>query len=120
MYRKAYLNVGYCRYRGMKQERNQNMNYPAEYKTLAENEMTYIAGGADYVGLFNYLIGDYLRDMLLGEVRSTVWNAASNTSINPIVDWVKGFMSKNIVMQLGYIYGAVRLGEQVDTYISGK
>ena len=96
------------------------MNYPAKYKTLAENEMTYIAGGADYLGLFNYLIGDYLRDKLLSEVRDTAWNAASAGSVNPIVDWVKGFMKKNIVMQLGYIYGAVRLGQKVDSYMTSK
>ena len=34
------------------------MNYPVEYTVIAENEKIYIEGGADYWGLFNYLIGD--------------------------------------------------------------
>ena len=46
------------------------MNYPVEYTVIAENEKIYIEGGADYWGLFNYLIGDYLRDAVLSETRS--------------------------------------------------
>ena len=45
------------------------MNYPVEYTVIAENEKIYIEGGADYWGLFNYLIGDYLRDAVLSETR---------------------------------------------------
>ena len=41
------------------------MNYPVEYTVITENEKIYIEGGADYWGLFNYLIGDYLRDAVL-------------------------------------------------------
>ena len=43
------------------------MNYPVEYTVIAENEKIYIEGGADYWGLFNYLIGDYLRDAVLSD-----------------------------------------------------
>ena len=50
------------------------MNYPVEYTVIAENEKIYIEGGADYWGLFNYLIGDYLRDAVLSETRSAVWS----------------------------------------------
>ena len=48
------------------------MNYPVEYTVITENEKIYIEGGADYWGLFNYLIGDYLRDSVLSETRSAV------------------------------------------------
>lgn len=36
------------------------MNYPDVYSEIDANEMVYIVGGSpDYMGLFNYLIGNY-------------------------------------------------------------
>lgn len=60
------------------------MNYPVEYTVIAENEKIYIEGGADYWGLFNYLIGDYLRDAVLSETRSAVWSSAKKGSTEPL------------------------------------
>lgn len=41
------------------------LNYPANYQNIAENEMEYLNGGApDFKGLFDYLIGNYARDLL--------------------------------------------------------
>ena len=49
------------------------MNYPDVYSEIDANEMVYIVGGSpDYMGLFNYLIGNYLRDAVLSDARSAV------------------------------------------------
>ena len=58
------------------------MNYPVEYTVITENEKIYIEGGADYWGLFNYLIGDYLRDSVLSETRSAVWSSAKKVLLS--------------------------------------
>ena len=72
------------------------MNYPVEYTVIAENEKIYIEGGADYWGLFNYLIGDYLRDAVLSETRSAVWSSAKKGSTEPLQNWFKNFKSMGI------------------------
>ena len=42
------------------------LNYPANYQNIAENEMEYLNGGApDFKGLFDYLIGNYARDLFM-------------------------------------------------------
>ena len=40
------------------------MNYPVAYAVIPEEEKTYIVGSGDvqYEKLFNYFIGDFLRD----------------------------------------------------------
>ena len=65
-------NAAYKRIKGEKK-----MNYPDVYSEIDANEMVYIVGGSpDYMGLFNYLIGNYLRDAVLSDARSAVWNSA--------------------------------------------
>ena len=54
-----------CKIEGLDSRKENKMNYPVEYTVIAENEKIHIEGGADYWGLFNYLIGDYLRDAVL-------------------------------------------------------
>ena len=94
------------------------MNYPAVYSVIDETEMTYIEGGTpDYMGLFNYLIGNYLRDQVLGDVRSTVWNSAKQFSLTPIKDWAENFWKMNILAKAGYLYGAYHLGETIIGYL---
>ena len=88
------------------------MNYPVEYTVITENEKIYIEGGADYWGLFNYLIGDYLRDSVLSETRSAVWSSAKKGSTEPLQNWIMGM--------IGYIYGIYHLGEKIDTYLTKK
>lgn len=96
------------------------MNYPVEYTVIAENEKIYIEGGADYWGVFNYLIGDYLRDAVLSETRSAVWSSAKKGSTEPLQNWFKNFKSMGIMGMIGYIYGIYHLGEKIDTYLSKK
>ena len=96
------------------------MNYPVEYTVIAENEKIHIEGGADYWGLFNYLIGDYLRDAVLSETRSAVWSSAKKGSTEPLQNWFKNFKSMGIMGMIGYIYGIYHLGEKIDTYLSKK
>lgn len=90
------------------------------YTVIAENEKIYIEGGADYWGLFNYLIGDYLRDAVLSETRSAVWSSAKKGSTEPLQNWFKNFKSMGIMGMIGYIYGIYHLGEKIDTYLSKK
>lgn len=85
------------------------MNYPVEYTVITENEKIYIEGGADYWGLFNYLIGDYLRDSVLSETRSAVWSSAKKGSTEPLQNWFKNFKSMGIMGMIGYIYGIYHL-----------
>ena len=89
------------------------MNYPVEYTVIAENEKIHIEGGADYWGLFNYLIGDYLRDAVLSETRSAVWSSAKKGSTEPLQNWFKNFKSMGIMGMIGYIYGIYHLGEKI-------
>ena len=96
------------------------MNYPVEYTVIAENEKIYIEGGADYWGLFNYILGDYLRDWALGDMRGVLWNSASGTTFEPIKNWFDSFKTKGIVSTIGYIYGMYRVGETIDTYLNKK
>ena len=93
------------------------MNYPAAYEKLTRDEMTYIEGGKDYEGLFNYFIGDYLRDNFRDQLRAAVWSSATEFSFKPFLDWINNLMHMSPVAQLGYLYGAVRLSEVVDGYL---
>ena len=58
------------------------MNYPVAYAVIPEEEMSYISGGKDpnYKGLFDYMMGDYLRDTVKSDVRNAVWNSAKQSS----------------------------------------
>lgn len=45
------------------------MKYPRDCNTLNKEEMTCISGGSA-LDAFNYLFGDWFRDMLLSDIRS--------------------------------------------------
>ena len=95
------------------------MNYPDVYSEIDANEMVYIVGGSpDYMGLFNYLIGNYLRDAVLSDARSAVWNSAKKGSLTPMEDWMKNFWNMNIFAKTGYLYGVFRLGETIMGYLN--
>ena len=94
------------------------MRYPAAYSEIDASEMTYLTGGSpNYIGLFNYLIGDYLRNMVLSDTRSAVWNSAQKGSLEPVKTWVKNFWNMGIVGKIAYLYGAYHLGETVMGYL---
>ena len=94
------------------------MKYPVAYSEIDTNEMIYIAGGSpDYMGLFNYLIGNYLRDTVLSDARAAVWNSAKKGSLTPVEDWFKNFWNMSIFAKVGYIYGAYHLGETIMGYL---
>lgn len=107
-------NAAYKRIKGEKK-----MNYPDVYSEIDANEMVYIVGGSpDYMGLFNYLIGNYLRDAVLSDARSAVWNSAKKGSLTPMEDWMKNFWNMNIFAKTGYLYGVFRLGETIMGYLN--
>lgn len=95
------------------------MNYPVVYSVIAPEEMTYIAGGSpDFTGLFNYLIGDYLCNTVLGDVRSVIWSSATSSSLKPVENWATNFQNLGIVGKVGYLYGVYRLGETIMGYLN--
>ena len=65
------------------------MNYPVAYAVIPEEEKTYIVGSGDvqYEKLFNYFIGDFLRDTVKSDVRNAIWNSAKQSSFTPIANW---------------------------------
>ena len=95
------------------------MNYPVAYAVIPEEEMIYISGGKEpnYKGLFDYFIGDYLRDVVKGDVRDAVWNSAKQSSFTPITNWFKNVDDMGVIGHLGYFYGFYHLWEAVNGYL---
>ena len=95
------------------------MNYPVAYAVIPEEEMIYISGGKEpnYKGLFDYFIGDYLRDVVKGDVRDAVWNSAKQSSFTPITNWFKNVDDMGVIGHLGYFYGLYHLWEAVKGYL---
>lgn len=62
------------------------MNYPVAYAVIPEEEKTYIVGSGDvqYEKLFNYFIGDFLRDTVKSDVRNAIWNSAKRLLSLPL------------------------------------
>lgn len=65
------------------------MNYPVAYAVIPEEEKTYIVGSGDvqYEKLFNYFIGDFLRDTVKSDVRNAIWNSAKQSSFTSLANW---------------------------------
>ena len=61
------------------------MKYPCNYDLLREEEMVYIAGGSA-LDAFNYLFGDWFRDMLLSDIRNATWGSMQQLNVQPVVD----------------------------------
>ena len=96
------------------------MNYPVAYAVIPEEEMSYISGGKEtyYNGLFDYMMGDYLRDTVKSDVRNAVWNSAKQSSFTPLVNWFKTVDDMGVIGQLGNFYGFYHLREAVKGYLS--
>lgn len=85
------------------------MTLPANYSLLAEEEMTYVEGGA-WVDVFNYFIGNYLRDtVVLGGVRTAVWNSIKQGSLTPIVSWYQTIEDMSLFGHLAFFVGCIML-----------
>ena len=93
------------------------MNYPVAYSVIPAEEMTYLYGGEDFKGLFDYMMGDYLRDTVKSDLRSAVWNSAKKGSFTPIVDWYKTASNMSLFGMAGYVYGFYHLWEAVKKYV---
>ena len=95
------------------------LNYPANYQNIAENEMEYLNGGApDFKGLFDHLIGNYARDLFMGNLRSAVWNSAVQSSTEPLMKFGKNFTQMGFAAQALYLYGAYRLAETIFGFLN--
>ena len=93
--------------------------YPANYQNIAENEMEYLNGGApDFKGLFDSLIGNYARDLFMGNLRSAVWNSAVQSSTEPLMKFGKNFTQMGFAAQALYLYGAYRLAETIFGFLN--
>ena len=70
------------------------MKYPCNYDLLREEEMVYIAGGSA-LDAFNYLFGDWFRDMLLSDIRNATWGSMQQLNVQPVVDTGKKIARAN-------------------------
>lgn len=90
------------------------MTLPANYSLLAEEEMTYVEGGA-WAEVFTYLFGNYFRDQVLSGVRSAVWNSAKQGSLTPIVSWYQTIDDMSLFGHLAFFIGCIVLYNQLKT-----
>ena len=93
------------------------IKYPVAYSVITDDEMTYLEGGADFLGLFNWIIGDYLRDTVKNDIRNTIWSSASQMSLEPVKTKAKSYADSNIIVKLGYLYGFYRVFDTVYSYM---
>lgn len=95
------------------------MNYPVAYAVIPEEEKTYIVGSGDvqYEKLFNYFIGDFLRDTVKSDVRNAIWNSAKQSSFTPIANWFKNVDDMGVIAHLGYFYGFWHIWRDVKSYL---
>lgn len=91
------------------------MKYPCNYTVLRKSEMTCITGGSA-LDAFNYLFGDWFRDMLLSDIRSAAWGSMQQKSTQPVVDTGKRIASWAWPAQLAYGYGFYRLALTVKNF----
>lgn len=91
------------------------MNYPSVYTTLSTEEMTYLTGGTA-LDAFNYLLGDWLRDKVLSDLRNTLWNSMKDVSVEPVKTTGKKIFGWGFPAQIAYGYGVFRLFETVKKY----
>ena len=91
------------------------MKYPRDCNTLNKEEMTCISGGSA-LDAFNYLFGDWFRDMLLSDIRSAAWGSMQQLSVQPVVDTGKRIASWFWLAQLAYGYGFYRLFQTVKSF----
>lgn len=80
------------------------INYPAAYNAIAEEEMVYVEGG-DALDLFDYFIGNYMRDQVLSGVRGAVWNSVKQRSIAPAVSWWESINDMSLLGHALFLYG---------------
>lgn len=101
------------------EKRNFIMNYPVAYAVIPEEEKTYIVGSGDvqYEKLFNYFIGDFLRDTVKSDVRNAIWNSAKQSSFTPIANWFKNVDDMGVIAHLGYFYGFWHIWRDVKGYL---
>ena len=96
------------------------MTLPANCTMIAEEEMVYLEGGTA-MDLFNYLIGNYLRDtVVLSGIRSAVWNSVKQGSFAPIVSWYQGIEDMSLIGHLGFFIGCYLLYDTVKTKLEAK
>ena len=91
------------------------MKYPCDCKILSEDEMTYTTGGTA-LDAFNYLFGDWFRDLLLSDIRNAAWGSMQQLSTQPVVDTGKKIASWAWPAQLAYVYGFYRLALTVKNF----
>lgn len=94
------------------------MNYPAVYTAIPEEEMVYLAGGEyDFKGLFDWAIGNYLRDtVVMGGIRSAVWNSVKQSSVAPLVSWWQSVDEMSLAGHALFLYGCYRVYETVASF----
>lgn len=75
------------------------------------------AAMSQYEKLFNYFIGDFLRDTVKSDVRNAIWNSAKQSSFTPIANWFKNVDDMGVIAHLGYFYGFWHIWRDVKGYL---
>lgn len=88
------------------------MIYPSNYTEIGADELVYLTGGTA-LDAFNYLFGDWLQSMVLGDVRNAVWNTAKTLKLDSVKSTGKNILSWKFPAQIAYGYGAYRLFQTV-------
>lgn len=95
------------------------MIYPYHCQQLKEEELVYTAGGSA-LDAFNYLFGDWFRDLLLSDIRNAVFGSMQQMSAQPAVDTGKKILGWAWPAQLAYGYGFYHLAKTVKNYWDQK
>ena len=94
--------------------------YAENLRTIAAREIEFrLTPYIFNLGIPPHVAGyNYLRDAVLSDARSAVWNSAKKGSLTPMEDWMKNFWNMNIFAKTGYLYGVFRLGETIMGYLN--
>lgn len=95
------------------------MQYPHEYTAICEQEQVTVSGGTP-MDAFNYLLGDWLRNKVLGDFRNATWDTLDKKSTQPVKDWGKKFWGFSIFAKGAYLYGVFHLFETLQSYWDKK
>lgn len=87
---------------------------PVNCSVLAEEEMTYVDGGA-MAEVFTYLFGNFFRDQVLSGVRSAVWNSLKQGSFTPMVSWYQTIDDMSLLGHLAFFIGCSIIYKQIMT-----
>jgi len=94
------------------------MNYPASYSILSEDEMTYLSGGEDAFGIFDWFLGDAMYSATSSKIQGAIWNSFSQGSTAPLAEWIKSLKNMNAFETVTLAYGIFRIFKLFAYYLT--